>query len=236
MLLEQIKGISQSPPAAVQVCVREIQDLNQSYIQGALQAVFQDGYDELEEILKAYRKLRKTIASLEKAEMENFYYQAGIFNGAYRVFRDIHENRVIQTEKNSIKELLERKHVRDILTYLYENPYARQKSVAEGVAIQRNYLGELLAKLREAGYVERYGKNKSTQYVLTQAGCRVLGTGKNKIPKTGTYIDAEYEEIIVKEEFLSERLDTSSLNFLEKEDGYAKWKENLRTDTKYKIG
>lgn len=236
MLLEQIRGISQSSPTAVRVCVREVQNLNQSYIQGAIQAIFLDGYDELEEILKTYRKFRKAIASLEKTEKENFYYQAGIFNGAYKVFHDVYEFRAIQAEKNGHEELLERKHVRDILTYLYENPYARQKSIADGIEIQRNYLGELLAKLREAGYVERYGKNKNTQYVLTQTGCRILGTGKNSARKQNVYIDAEYEEIMVKEEFLNERLDGCGSGFFEKEDGYAEWEENFRADTEFKVG
>ena len=51
--------------------VREMNVLNQSYIQSALQAVSQEESEKLGEILKNYRKLRRVIASIERTEREN---------------------------------------------------------------------------------------------------------------------------------------------------------------------
>lgn len=73
-------------------------------------------------------------------------------------------------EHRKKEDILGRKHVKNILAYLYENPYARQGQTAEAVGIKPNQLSELLNYLMDADYVNRYGKNKSTQYVLTREG------------------------------------------------------------------
>lgn len=217
--------------ADAKACVAELKAFNLSYRQDLVQAVRQENYERIENMLNTYHRLRKTLALLPRTEMDVIHYEAGAFCGTYRVFMDLEE---VVLEKEKIRKqssLLGRKHVTDILDYLYYNPYARQKSIAEGVNVQANYLSEIMNRLLDAGYVERYGKNKSTQYCLTRSGKKVCSVSCQKEEKTDIIVESEYREIQEKEDFLKNRLEKNDRDYLRKEEHYAEWKADFRDYT-----
>lgn len=235
-ITDQIRAVAEGTLNRPEVCVAELKESNQSFIQSAVQATFQEDGEELERILKQYRKLRRAIASVAKTDRESLYYEMGVFNGTYRVFLDVQEVMETQMYNRKQQEILKRKHVSDILQYLYQNPNARQKSIAEGVRVQANYLSEILNKLMQAGYVERYGKNKGTQYCLTKTGRQIYRAWIQKNESESICIEVEYQEIKekrMKERFLKMRSDEDMKKCLRKEEecGYAKWKADYRIDT-----
>lgn len=229
-IADQIKAAAGDLSKFATVYAEQLQSLNQSYIQSSVQAIRQEDHEELGNILKNYRRLRKVIASLSKAETENFFYQAGTFIGAYRVFLDFQEISMTQAYHQEQKSLLDGKHVKDILLYLYQNPYARHKNIAAENNIQPNYLSEILNKLLQAGYVERYGKNKATQYNLTGLGRQICRTNYALKRTESVIVETEYRELQDKERFLQIRASKAVKGVLKKEDGYAKRKRNYETN------
>lgn len=230
-ITNQVRAIAGGMPERASVCATELRSFNQSYVQAAVQAVCQENHGELERILKDCRKLRKAIASLPRTEQESFYYEAGIFIGTYRVFLDMQDAAAVKTYNQAQKRLLERKHVRELLDYLYQNPYACQKNIAAGIQVQPNYLSEILNNLLQAGYVERYGKHKGTQYCLTKLGRQICREQLREKKTVSVFVEAEYREIQDKEKFLEVRMGRAAKGGLRKEDGYAKWKTDFRTYT-----
>ncbi|RKI39069.1 ArsR family transcriptional regulator [bacterium D16-51] len=214
---------------------QEVHMLNQVYIQDAVQAVYQDNLEELSDMMKSYRKMRKVIAGLPNLENEKFFYECGIFNGAYKILEELNGIYKEQEDCQKLSGLLERKHVQDILLFLYKNPNARQGKIAKDINISPSYLSEILNLLMKTGYVQRYGKNKGTRYCLTKAG-RVYSRAADISKKTvNNYIDVDYKECETKEKFLMERINNNNKDNLKKEDEYAKWKQNFRFDSKIMV-
>lgn len=230
VLVQQIEAVSRGNFDVV-VCTQEMQALNQAYIQSAMQAVYQNAQEDLGEILKGHRRLRKAIAGLQRTEQEVFAYECGIFNGAYKILQEMDRIYMEQEECRNSLELLERKYVRDIMDYLSGNPFARHGSIAEKIKVSPSYLSEILKLLVQAGFVERDGKNKSTRYYLTKAGRQHCRTHAVRNTKTEYYIDiTDFKEIQDKENFLKCRSGEYDKSNLKMEDRYgnAKRKENFR--------
>ena len=212
--------------------VQDIRLLNQTYIQDAMQAVCQDKLEDLSDMLKSYRKVRKVIAGLPNMKNEVFFYECGVFNGAYKVLMELNEIYAEQADYQKFSQLLGRKHVWDILAYLYKNPDARQGKIAKDINISPSHLSEILNLLMRMGYVERYGKNKGTRYCLTKAGRLYSRTAIMSEKRVNDYIDVDYIEIENKEKFLMERINNHDKINLKKEDGYAKLILDFRVDSK----
>ena len=64
---------------------QEMQIFSQAYIQGGVQALSQNTQEELDKLLKNYRKLRRDIAGLAKSDKETILYGCGIFIGAFKI-------------------------------------------------------------------------------------------------------------------------------------------------------
>ena len=229
-LTEQIREMTGKLSEYAEICAEKLQLLNQSYIQSAVLAVRMQNHEELESILKNYRRLRKILLSLPKNGNEKVFYEIGTFAGTYRVFLEMCDVTAEQEYDREKRSLLDRRHVRELMIYLYRTPYSRQKNIAEGIDIRPNYLSEILNRLMQAGYVERYGKNKGTQYCLTRSGrqvCRMsFFAGKEK----EVVIEAEYKEMQDKEKFLKTWPEKTINEKWGKEDGYAKWKADYRNN------
>lgn len=233
-LRQELREMSK-PSFDLIACAQEMQMFSQAYIQGGVQAFSQNAYEDLDEMLRSYRKLRKEIAGISKTMKESVIYECGIFIGAYKMFEEINRINTRLEEQCDAQKLLERKHVPDILKYLYENPDARQIIIAEKIYISPNYLSEILNLLMQAGYVERYGKNKNTRYRLSKTGRLIYKKRFVQEEKQEAYIDTDYKEIISKEHFIRERIEEDKKNNLRKEEDYEKWKENFRTYTGFAI-
>ena len=216
-------------------CAQEMQMFSQAYIQGGVQAFSQNAYEDLNEMVKSYRRLRKEIAGISKTMQENVIYECGIFIGAYKIFEEINRINARLEEHYDAQKLLDRKHVPAILKYLYENPDARQSVIAEKIDISPSYLSEILNLLMQAGYVTRYGKSKNTRYRLAKTGRIIYKKRFMQKEKQEAYIDTDYKEIISKEHFIRERIKEDKKNNYRKEEDYEKWKEDFRTNTGFAI-
>ncbi|MCI8592313.1 MAG: hypothetical protein HFI88_08225 [Lachnospiraceae bacterium] len=206
----------------------KLRALNRACVQSGLQMVRQKDIDNLDSMLKGYRRLRRTMAGLPKEEREEMFYECGIFNGMYKVFEEINIFFVDQERHRNTQKVLGRKHVPEILDYLYLNPNARQRSVAQGVDIAPNYLSELLNLLLDTGFIERYGKNKDTCYCLTKKG-RIDYATRRMSRKRTVHIEIELREIREKERFFQTRFKDSEIK---REISYGKWKDNFQNDAK----
>ncbi len=229
--VEQIQSMKGRLSECADVFAERLRTLNQSYIQSAVLAIREENQEELNNLLKSYKKLRKTLSALSKNGNEKFFYEAGAFIGTYRVFLELYDAAADQEYNRERKKLLDHKHVKELMMYLYRAPYSRQKNIAEGIDIRPNYLSEILNKLMQAGYVERYGRSKGTQYCLTKSGRQVcrMTFSPNKVENV--VIEAEYKEIQDKEKFLKGWSERTIKEKLGKEDGYAKWKTDYRSNS-----
>ncbi len=54
-------------------CAQEMQMFSQAYIQGGVQAFSQNAYEDLNEMVKSYRRLRKEIAGISKTMQEMLF-------------------------------------------------------------------------------------------------------------------------------------------------------------------
>ena len=213
--------------------VREMNVLNQSYIQSALQAVSQEESEKLGEILKNYRKLRRVIASIERTERENFDYECGIFTGAYKVLMEIEESYETKRVQRHSAELMKKKHVADVVSYLYKNSDARQIDIAENVGVRPNHLSDVLNRLMDANYVEKYRKSKGTRYNLTKAGRAIYRVLNQKERVPDVYIEGSCREVSEKKKFLETIAAEGEKSYLKKENKYAKWEKDIRNHTEY---
>lgn len=228
----------------VSVYTQQMQNWNQANIQSVMQAIAQNAQENLGEMLKHYRKIRKAIAGMEKTSDGAFLYECGIFNGTYKIAEEIHRIYLDQQDSRNALNLLGRKHVGDILVYLYKNPNARHNSIAEHVDVKPNHLSEILRFLREAGFVEREGTHKNTKYYLTRTGRQTYKIYFMQRARTEDYIDIigdfreipdekEYVRIVDRRFYEKEKFRESGKSNLKGEDRYgdAKWKENNRIDS-----
>ncbi|MCI8418722.1 MAG: winged helix-turn-helix transcriptional regulator [Lachnospiraceae bacterium] len=228
-ILQLIKMVSEGSPEALEKGAQGLCEQSQSLLQDTIQAVMTGTANELSELKKENRKFRRLLASLPRTERDDFYYEAGIFNGVYGVVVGIHERILIQEEQSRHLGLLERKHVTKILRYLYENPHARQKCIAKDANIQANYLSEILNRLLQAGFVERVGKNKTTQYYLTKTGRQIVRSYVLEPESEESFIDVDFRELQEKGQFLEKREKERTKISLGEEGIYAntKWKANF---------
>lgn len=233
VLIQQLRTMS-SVPFDLSACAEEIRLFSQAYIQSGMQAVSQNAQEDLNDMMQSYRRLRREIANLPKTEKESILYECGIFNGSYRILEEINRVFLKQEEERNAQKLLERRHVPELLKYLYENPDARQRKIAEGIYVSPSYLSEILTLLMQASYVVRYGKNKNTRYSLTRAGKAVYRKRFMK-EEAVTYIDTDYKEILAKDTFIRERTEEYGRDCLWKEADYEKCKENFRTFTDFAV-
>lgn len=230
--IQILRGVSEGHLS--ETSCRELRALNQACIQSGLQMVRQKDMDNLDTMLRGYRRLRRTMAGLPKGEREGVYYECGIFNGMYKVFEEINVFFADQERYREVQNILEKKHVPDVLDYLYKHPNSRQGNIARGINIMPNHLSELLNRLLRTGHIERYGKHKDTRYCLTRKG-RMDYRSKIQQKKGAVYIEIEYTEIRDKERFFQTRIKEHEISVLKKGNNYGKWKSDFRNGTKITI-
>ena len=233
-ILELVKKAPAGSVETLTSSARMLQELSRFMLKDTVQAFTSGMSQELLEIRRENRRLQRTLVSLPKTERESFYYEAGVFIGAYGTVVELQEASAVQEEWKCQLNLLNKKHVKDILLFLYQNPYSRQKHIAENVNIRPNYLSEILHLLLDAELVERTGKNKSTQYYLLRAGRNIVRTRVLQFEAEKPVIDVDYRELEEKDRFL-ENEGKEKAKLAEKGEelyGAAKWKLDIRFDYK----
>lgn len=69
--------------------MRQMESLNKSYFQSAMNAIYLDNQKEIGKVLKNHRKLWRTVSGMERTERESFDYECGIFIGACNALEEI---------------------------------------------------------------------------------------------------------------------------------------------------
>lgn len=132
-----------------------------------------------------------------------------------------------QEERRKTLAPLERKHVDEVLDYLYRNPDARHGKMADEIGVSASYLSELLNLLLKTGYICRYGEHKNTRYRLTKTGRQARKAKAGKWEKREELreelIDIEFKEIMEKDNFMKERFRETERHIESEEEEYAKW-------------
>lgn len=231
---EVLELVKKAQTGSLEILIKSaetLQELSRSMLKDTVQAFTLDLSQELFQIKKENTQIQRTLASLPKTELESFYYASGVFTGAYGTVVELYEHAVAHEAWRGRLNLLKKKHIKDILVYLYHNPYARQKHIAESVKIQPNYLSELLHLLLDAELVERTGKNKSTQYYLLRSGRQMVREQILPNEAEKLIIDVDYKEFEKKEQFLEGKVKEAkeTAKLAEKGEtlyGTTKWKFN----------
>lgn len=228
-LVQKLEEVSKGT-VDVLSCIQEVQSLNQTYVQSIVQAMQQYQQSDVSEMLKSHRKLRKAIAYMEKTQTQMLVYECGTFAGVYRVMEETNRIKLDQEEQRELLAPLERKHVNDVLNYLYENPEARQGKMAEKIGISPSHMSEILNLLLKTGYVKRYGEHKNTRYYLSRAGKQAY-MAQSVEDEPEEWLDIDYKEIINKENFIKERALDNERYHKREEDEYANWASYFGTAT-----
>ena len=110
--------------------------------------------------------IRERIKGLE--ETSKAIYAMGRFSGAYDVFNTWCKMYEDNTQfEQTIKKILLKKHMQDILYCVKENPGIQNKKILEMVKIKPNHLSELTNELIIYQIFNRYRIGKNTFYELT---------------------------------------------------------------------
>lgn len=177
-ILELVKKAPAGSVETLTSSARMLQELSRFMLKDTVQAFTSGMSQELLEIRRENRRLQRTLVSLPKTERESFYYEAGVFVGVYAVLEELYNIIVYNEECNSQLNLFNKKYVKDVLLYLYYNPYSSQNDIAKNTKIEPNCLNDILLVFLNVKIANRYGKNKRAQYYLLRAGRKLA---KDKI-------------------------------------------------------
>lgn len=129
--MELVKKVPAGSVETLTGSARMLQELSRFMLKDTVQVFTSGMSQELLEIRRENRRLQRTLVSLPKTERESFYYEAGVFIGAYGTVVELQEAFAACEEQKCQLNLLNKKYVKDILLFLYQNPYSRQKHIAE---------------------------------------------------------------------------------------------------------
>lgn len=141
------------------------------YIHEYVRAYNSRNKENLDELQVFGNKLDRLVRKKVKDSPDIAIYKLGQFTGVVEVMAYAETDRRGEEDvRKKLKGLLQLKHTRDIIYYLYRNPGSRHKQIAEEIDVKPNFLSELMRKLEEAGCVVRYAEGKYSYYELSIDG------------------------------------------------------------------
>lgn len=148
-------------------------------------------YENAFQLSRRVNIFAKKIKKIAMRHQDHYLYMMGFFNGTYSAFRNTlshqNENAVFTV---AMSQLIVRKHVKEILEYLYDNENTQNKRLCSVLNLRPNLLCKKLDPLIRAGCVVRYSAGKYAFYSLSDQGKRYV---KNILGyKKKTVIDTEY--------------------------------------------
>lgn len=150
-------------------------------------------YENAFQLSRRVNIFAKKIKKIAMQHQDHYLYMMGFFNGTYSAFRNTlshqNENAVFTV---AMSQLIVRKHVKEILEYLYDNENTQNKRLCSVLNLRPNLLCKKLDPLIRAGCVVRYSAGKYAFYSLSDQGKRYV---KNILGyKKKTVIDTEYSD------------------------------------------
>lgn len=175
-------------------------------------AILHDKQDDLISALNMARRIQYNIKKNVSGDREEFVYLMGVFSG---IFKEVNLLLLPLERKNTFLEIMtclyQKKHIPEILKFLYANPDARHKDIASAINVNTNQASELLNELVQARCITNTKIGKSSLYALTTDGVRFL---KRQLERSQT--EPLYQDI---EDKVQEYLSESSKYIREKSEG-----------------
>ena len=143
-----------------------------------------------------YSLAKRTKHEAQRKE-DAYLYAMGVFNGVYAACKKMTE---LKSEEQifyiRMSKIVERKHMKDILKYVYRNERVRNGQICAALQIQSNLLSKALHPLLDVDCLIRFGTGKNTFYSLSLFGKnyvrKVLGYTANDIVEERVPVLASY--------------------------------------------
>lgn len=138
-------------------------------------AILHENQDVLISKLNLARRIQNKMKRNVNGKREEFVYLMGVFSG---IFKEINLLLAPLERKNTFLEIMtclyQKKHIPEILKFLYDNPDARHKDIASAINVNTNQASELLNELVQARCIINTKIGKTSIYALTMDGVRFL--------------------------------------------------------------
>jgi DNA-binding MarR family transcriptional regulator len=199
---------------------REISDeqlVNQllMYINALQEATETREWDEIEPITHVVGKGLKHLCEEESAL--KFYYLGYYSRFQEEIIRDFSK----QIVQNATQQLLQAKHIKEILEYLYEFGCSRQSEISKELKINRSNLSRKMEIIVEHELINKRSGPKCVFYELSASGyeyCRKKGIGK--IPVGKVEHCKNIKVAIAKSDFRIVYSDTSETSAIARKTGF----------------
>ena len=145
-----------------------LREINKKNTINFVEAILSDKTTELSEQLIILKRLSSFISSSFEDINEQLLLQLGEFQGITLLVRElVYTKDEKKSETELMQKHLHKKHIKEILEYLYLHPSAGHKELAEAVSVKANHLSELLKDLIEDDIVRKTSQSKYSFYSLS---------------------------------------------------------------------
>lgn len=158
--------------------------------------------EEFTKYLNLARRIERTMEKELSSDQERRFFSMGEFCGIYRFVKQLLEplEEKVDFEKK-MNYLFKKKHIPDILNYIYANSEAQHKELVSIACVGANYTSELLNELIDAECIKKTQIGKYTFYELTMNGRRFVKK-QIKSEKENTYRDY-YEDYLALDKIIN---------------------------------
>lgn len=147
-------------------------------VKNMIEKRFDSVIHQLEIQRKSRNKVRKAFMKQNNQSML-LAYNLGKYDGVYSTMAEVIEKTVSQNQIDEIyNHIKTKKHLINIILYVYENPLVNHKKICDAIGVKPNYLSELMISLNKYGLINKYSFSKYTNYSLTEKGKKVYEFNK----------------------------------------------------------
>lgn len=137
-------------------------------------------HGEQEELLHKLNIVGRIQNLIRRNIQDEMNYYMGMFSGIYNEMKLLVPECMNKDNFESMMDdLYARRHVSDILQFIFSNPNSQHKDIMKAVHISSSYVSELLRELVEIRCLKKTGSGKFRFYELTMDGKRYVLKRKN---------------------------------------------------------
>ena len=147
-----------------------IRELNKENTSEFVDALLSEKTTELSAQLKILYRFSNLISKTFENTNEQLLLQLGELQGITLLVQELILTKSEKEEEtNLLQQYLRRKYTREILEYLYRNPSARHKELADELSVSASHLSEILTELIQADIVRKKRQSKYSFYSLSHS-------------------------------------------------------------------
>lgn len=152
-----------------------------SMVECMISKQFDSVIHQLEIQRRSRNKVKKTLRNKNNQSLL-MIYNLGKYDGVYSTMAEMIEKTVSQNQLDEIyNQLIAKKHLINIIIYVYENPLVHHKNICDAIGVKANYLSELMTTLNKYGLINKYSFSKYTNYSLTEKGKKIYELNRKNI-------------------------------------------------------